>query len=88
MPFKGHDLISVNENTLFRSACAITEEDTRTVVITGGHGVHASTSTQTLRKAIRYGMDGWVENLEDMNRERKLHACTSYISSGERVSFH
>ena len=76
----------MTKNTLFRSACAIAEEDTRTVVITGGHA-STSTSTQTLRKAIRYGMDGWVENLEDMNRERKLHACTSYISSGERVSF-
>ena len=88
MPFKGHDLISVTKNTLFRSACAIAEEDTRTVVITGGHSSPShSTSIQTLRKAIRYGMDGWVENLEDMNRERKLHACTSYISSGERVNF-
>ena len=66
---------------LFSSACAIAEEDTKTVVITGG----ADANGGQLKNAIRYGLDGWKENLEELNTARKRHACTSYISGGERV---
>ena len=65
----------------FRSSCAIAEEDTKTVVITGG------SAGGVLKNAIRYGLEGWIENLEPLNRARKNHGCTSYISSGERVTF-
>ena len=60
----------------FSSACAIAEEDTKTVVITGGIDL---ANGVVLKKAIRYGLNGWIEYLEELNTARKNHACTSYI---------
>ena len=62
-----------------RDACAITDPDNMTVIITGGSYYEETVSV--------YGLDGWIEDLPSLHDGRKDHACTSFISTeGDRVS--
>lgn len=63
---------------LYSSACAINIPDTSTVVITGGNNARTTVSV--------YGLQGWIEDLPNLNYGREDHACLSYISGeGTRV---
>ena len=63
----------------FRDACAITDPDNITVILTGGSYTPETVSV--------YGLNGWIEDLPPLNVGRKDHACTSFISNvGDRVS--
>jgi len=55
-------------------ACAIQEGDR--VIITGGHSV---------RTVSVYNENGWVEDLPNLKEGRRGHACTSFISGGEKL---
>ena len=35
-----------------------------------------------------YSEAGWQRDLANMNRGRRLHACTSYVKGGQMVCFH
>jgi len=60
-----------------RDACAITDSDTDSVIVTGGDS--------TKIKASRYNMNGLVEELPTLNRGRSRHGCGSYTSSNKLV---
>jgi len=61
-----------------REACAITDETTNTVIITGG--------TNTKRTVSRYGSAGHIEDLPSLNQGRYHHGCGAYTDdSGEQV---
>ena len=51
---------------------------TDTVVVTGGLG--------TYNTVVRYGKQGWLEDLPDLITSRRSHACSSFVSSGRVVS--
>ena len=66
--------------TLFYSqACAIPDPVTDTVVITGG-------DWPPLNAVVRYGQQGWLDDLPPLITGRQDHACSSYVSSGRVVS--
>ena len=62
----------------YSSACAIPDTATDTVVVTGG--------TQPRTSVVRYGQQGWLEDLPGLLTGRYLHACSSFVSSGRLVS--
>ena len=65
------------------SACGISDEETGTVLITGGYN---GSESKSLTRVSRYNTTGWVEDIAELNIARANHACSSYISqSGERV---
>ena len=37
---------------------------------------------------VRYGRDGWVEDLPDMLIGRRDHSCSSFVRNNRRVSSH
>ena len=51
---------------------------TDTLVVTGGE--------DTWNTVVRYGQEGWLEDLPDLITGRYLHACSSFVSSGRVVS--
>jgi len=55
-------------------ACAIPDPITDTVVVTGG----ADTETTV----VRYGQQGWLEDLPPLITGRYDHACSSFMSAG------
>ena len=59
----------------YRKACAI--PDTDTVVITGGY--------YSQKRVSRYSVQGWQEDLPDLNTGRRNHACAGYMSGGRKV---
>ena len=60
----------------FSLACAIPDPITDTVVVTGG-------SQPTV---VRYGQQGWLEDLPSPITGRHYHACSSFMTSGRLVS--
>ena len=70
--------IIILTDVYFSWACSIEDPDTETVVITGGK--------YTLTTVSVYGRQGWVEDLSSLNTGRQYHACTSYKTSGTRVT--
>ena len=56
---------------LFSAACTIQLEDK--VIITGGE------CTATIVSV--YNMEGWVENLPDLNTGRQDHGCGHYVDT-------
>ena len=58
----------------FSHACSIQEDDR--VIITGGH----SQTTVSV-----YDENGWREDLPNLNEGRMGHACSSFVSRGEKV---
>lgn len=65
----------------FREACAISDADTDSVIITGGwYGDYLSFVT-------RYNIDGFVEELPPLNIARNGHGCSNYLNNqGNKVS--
>ena len=61
----------------YSNACAIPDPITDTVVVTGGFFEKYQVS--------RYGEQGWLEYLPDLNYGRLSHACSSFTSSGRLV---
>ena len=62
---------------IYSRACAIPDPGTDTVVLTGG---------QTFTTVVRYGQQGWLEDLIPLISGRCCHACTGFISAGRLVS--
>ena len=63
-------------------ACAIADPDSQTVTVTGGgYNFNASFFGVPV-----YGLEGWKEDLEDLNVNRRDHACTGFVSEGVMVS--
>jgi len=61
-----------------QAACAISDEKTNTVIITGGD--------YTKRTVSRYGSAGHIEDLPSLNQGRRYHGCGAYTDdSGEQV---
>ena len=66
----------------FRSACAIDDPESQSVVITGG----APTLDYFNSSHVHvYGLDGFQKDLQPMNIGRMSHACTSFTSAGKKV---
>ena len=64
----------------YSGACAIPDPSTDTVVVTGG--------LDTENTVVRYGQQGWLEDLPDLVTGRTGHACSSFVSSGRVVSIY
>ena len=58
---------------IFRFACSITDEDTNTVIITGGQ--------YTMAIVSRYNSEGFVEDLPSLSTGRYLHGCEQFVDS-------
>ena len=65
--------------TMCRLSCAVTDDDTKTVILTGG------TDLDSWKSAARYNRDGYIEDLPKLNFGRRSHACGSYLRNNERV---
>ena len=65
-----------------REACAISDPDLQRVIITGGFYTSNLLASNTVSV---YGIKGWIEDLEPIGQGRYDHACTSFLSSEERV---
>ena len=64
------------------SACAISEEDTNSFIITGGRdGDKSAVSTVS-----RYNIRGHVEDLPSLRVPRQGHGCSSFMKAGKRAS--
>ena len=74
--YKGFDLVY----PLF-GACAIPDPETDSVVITGGN----TNSVDEYKITSLYNVDGFVENFGNLNYQRWLHGCTSYVADNKRV---
>ena len=59
-------------------ACLINEGDS--FVLTGG----MESSFTYSGRAARYDKDGWVEDLDNLNVERAMHACGQFLVNSER----
>ena len=72
------ELLDINKLMLnYNSyACAIPDPDLQRVIITGGW---------SLNTVSVYGVQGWIQDLEPLGQGRYQHACTSFLSDGERV---
>ena len=68
---------STSLNKYFRSACAIPDPDSSSVIITGGVGQYGN--------VYRYTMAGWAGALPSLNTGRYWHACGSYVTHDSRV---
>jgi len=67
-----------------RNACAITAQDS--VILTGGITLDEIRDKLVVTSGVaRYNLQGFVENLPDMNTKRYNHACGSYTSEGKQV---
>ena len=73
IPFPHPGTITITR-FFFSHACSIQEDDR--VIITGGHS-HTTVSV--------YDENGWHEDLPNLNEGRWGHACTSFVSRGEKV---
>ena len=63
-------------NRYFRSACAIPDPDSSSVIITGGVGQYGN--------VYRYTMAGWAGALPSLHTGRYWHACGSYVTHDSR----
>ena len=63
-------------------ACAISDPDTDTVVITGGQDTETKSPLPTVSV---YSVQGWKEDLPGLIIGRYFHACAGYTSGGKRV---
>ena len=70
---------------MFSFACSIPDDDSDTVVLTGGFD--GSGSSATLNIVERYDLNGFVESLPNLNTGRDAHGCGYYYKDGERVTF-
>ena len=70
-------------DTHYRRACSIADPDSGTVIVTGGY--NSGGGTGNLNNVSKYGVTGWIENLEPLNFGRDGHGCGSYVSGEEKV---
>ena len=63
---------------IYSYACAIPDPVTDTVVVTGGD--------IAMTTVVRYGQQGWLEDLPPLITGRWRHACSSFMSAGRLVS--
>ena len=58
------------------------------MVITGGKGggVDENVAYVAMATVSVYGLQGWQEDLQPLIVARYLHACSSFISEGNRVT--
>ena len=70
-------------DTHYRRACSIADPDSGTVIVTGGY--NSGGGTGNLNNVSKYGVNGWIENLEPLNFGRDGHGCGSYVSGEEKV---
>ena len=70
-------LLSIQQFIFDRYACAISDPDNEEVIITGGRVTMTTVSV--------YSEAGWQRDLAPLNQGRYEHACSSFISEGERV---
>ena len=62
----------------FSDACSITDDDTDSVILTGGDPTH--------ERVERYGHTGLLETLPSLNEGRQAHGCGSYYTKyGKKV---
>lgn len=73
---KGFDL----KYPLF-GACAIPYPENGTVIITGGN----RNSVDRYKRTSVYNETGYVGDLENLNDQRWLHGCTSYVANNKRI---
>ena len=66
----------------FSSACAISEEDTNSFIITGGRGG----GSDAVSTVSRYNIRGHVEDLPSLKVPRQGHGCSSFMKDGKRAS--
>ena len=66
----------------YSQACAIPDPVTDTVVVTGG----VDRDYNAMTTVVRYGQQGWLEDLPPLITGRKWHACSSFMSAGRLVS--
>ena len=70
------------QSSHYRSACAIQDPETNTVLVTGGYF--------SLSTVSRYGKEGWKEDFSSgLHTGRYNHGCASFLSwdnDNERVN--
>ena len=69
---------NIKTSIFSRGACAIPDPDTDTVIVTGGRFSYVIVSI--------YNEEGWVRNLKGLNKKRRFHGCTSFVTGGEKVN--
>ena len=62
-------------------SCAIDDPKNGTVILTGGFELN---STSTSRVA-RYGPEGFIEYLPDMEHSRHFHGCAGYYNDDDQL---
>ena len=71
------NLLFFDIHVLLRDACAIPDEKTQSVIITGGY--------QSQRSVKRYNLKGLVEKLPNMITKRQDHGCAGYQQDDKLV---
>ena len=67
-------------NTIYRYACAIADEVTNTVILTGGF------LDETGHRVSRYNRNGWISpDLPNLNQGRWHHACGTFVDSNSNT---
>ena len=61
-------------NISYSEACLINEGNT--FLLTGGGG----SALGSVSTVSRYDINGWVEDLNNLNTARRLHGCTRYLN--------
>ena len=68
------------KETNFRYACAIADEVTNTVILTGGF------LDETGHRVSRYNRNGWISpDLPNLNQGRWHHACGTFVDSNSNT---
>ena len=74
---------SILEYFVFRRACSIADDDSDSVIITGGQQGNGVRSTVS-----RYNQTGWISTLPSLKQGRQGHGCGSYESGENMVVSH
>ena len=74
----------------YRRACAISDPDTDTLVVTGGIDVDDKNEPIVSTTVTRYGKKGYIEDFSPgLKTGRGGHGCTSFVSQqNERVNLY
>ena len=69
-----------DEPFLFSQSCLIDEG--QSFLLTGGYDFESG----AVSRVSRYDINGWLEDLDDLNTERRLHGCTQFTNNeGDKV---
>ena len=61
---------------IYSGSCLIDEGES--FLLTGGYG---AMNDGTVSTVSRYDLNGWVEDLDDLNTKRFGHGCTQYLNT-------